>query len=153
MNYGSGTPAWGQGGNTRNRMAAEGQGESNNHRQGGYQSGQGSYRPPHVSGNYAEQQTGIMEDTMRTHYQAEGNAATVLSQMTQQRHQLQGANDIVSGMKETTEKAKNEMTNLIAKVRAKKQRLQLIVAVLAAVDLFLFLRIVVCGGSFFCKRY
>jgi len=153
MNYGSGIPVWGKGGNNRNIMNSEEQREVNNLRQGGYQSGSGSYQPPHVSGNYSEQQTGIMEDTMRTHYQAEGAAATVLSQMTQQRQQLHGANDVVYNMKETTEKAKNEMTNLIAKVRAKKQKLQLIVAVLSAVDLFLFLRIVACGGTFFCRRY
>eukprot|EP00560_Eucampia_antarctica_P003186 CAMPEP_0197836492 /NCGR_PEP_ID=MMETSP1437-20131217/29168_1 /TAXON_ID=49252 ORGANISM="Eucampia antarctica, Strain CCMP1452" /NCGR_SAMPLE_ID=MMETSP1437 /ASSEMBLY_ACC=CAM_ASM_001096 /LENGTH=135 /DNA_ID=CAMNT_0043442707 /DNA_START=185 /DNA_END=592 /DNA_ORIENTATION=+ len=134
-------------------MDTEAQSGLNNRHQGGYQSGAGSYQPPRVAGDYAEQQTGVVEDTMRTHYQTEGTAATVLSQMTTQRNQLEGAHNDVHNMKETTEKAKNELINLIAKVRAKKRKLQLIVAALSAIDLFLFFRIAVCGGSFFCRRY
>ena len=38
--------------------------------QGSYQSGGGSYQPPAAAGgSYSQQQTNVMEDTMRTHYE------------------------------------------------------------------------------------
>ncbi len=73
MSYGSGTPNWGKGGNHYNMNETLNQGGMNSRHQGGYQSNAGgSYQPPRVTGNYAEQQTGIIEDTMRTHYQVRG---------------------------------------------------------------------------------
>jgi len=114
---------------------------------------QAGYQPPKVNGTYAEQQTGIMEDTMRTHYETEGVAQTVLSQMTTQRHQLQGAHDNVHEMREATEKAKRELMDLQVKMRAKKRRLQFIIGALGLVDFLLFIRLIQCGGSFFCRRH
>lgn len=150
--YGSGTPPWGKGqsGGDQPPGQQDGKGYQGSYQQGSG-AGAGSYQPPNVSGTYAEQQTQVMEDTMKTHYQAEGTAATVLSQMTTQRYQLQGAHDNVSGMRDTTEKAKQELSELAAKVKAKKRRLQLIAVGLGVVDLLLFIRIAQCGGSFFCK--
>jgi len=72
--------------------------------------------------------------------------------MRTQRGQLQGANDNVWEMRQAAEKAKKDITHISAKVRQKKLRLQMIVALLAAIDFFLFIRLVQCGGSFFCKR-
>ena len=70
MTYGSGTPNWGKGGNHYNMNDTPNQGGMNSRHQGGYQSNAGgSYQPPRVTGNYAEQQTGVLEDTMRTQYQ------------------------------------------------------------------------------------
>jgi len=87
---------------------------------------------------------------MKTHYEAEGTAAAVMSQMTTQRHQLQRAHDDVAGTRMKGEQAKRELDDLINKVRRKKRRLYAIIAMLGAVDALLFLRILQCGGSFFC---
>lgn len=150
--YGSGAPLWGKGGDEQEGTKGSGGGTLNNRYQSqSYQQGGGSYQPPKVSGTYAEQQTGVMEDTMKTHYEAEGTAATVLSQMTTQRYQLQGAHDNVYEMRETTEKAKRELADLAAKTRKKKMRLYMVIAALSLTDLLLFARIVQCGGSFFCR--
>jgi len=131
-------------------------GNSSEHRSNRYQAGSyqasGNYQPPVVKGTYAEQQNQVMEDTMRTHYNAEGTAATVLSQLTTQRQQLTGAHENVWEMRQATEKAKKDLSTLAAKQRWKKQRLQLIAAALAVTDFFLFVRLVRCGGSFFCKQ-
>lgn len=89
---------------------------------------------------------------MRTHYNAEGTAATVLSQLTTQRQQLTGAKENVWEMRQAAEKAKKDLSALAAKQRWKKQRLQMIAATLAVLDLFLFARLVRCGGSFFCSQ-
>jgi hypothetical protein len=58
MSYGSGSP---HGDGEKNRT-----GLSN--RYSPYQN-QEKYNPPVVSGSYAQQQTQVMEDTMRTHYE------------------------------------------------------------------------------------
>mmetsp|Transcript_34526 Transcript_34526/g.103205 ORF Transcript_34526/g.103205 Transcript_34526/m.103205 type:complete len:156 (-) Transcript_34526:542-1009(-) len=155
MKYGSGAPLWGKGEGLSSKQQGRGSGELKNRYEGqSYQnSAGGSYQPPKVSGTYSEQQTQVVEDTLRTHYEAEGTAATVLSQMTTQRYQLQGAHDNVFDMRETTEKAKRELADLAAKNKRKKRRLQGIVILLAVTDLLLFVRIVQCGGSFFCRHY
>eukprot|EP00586_Coscinodiscus_wailesii_P020349 CAMPEP_0172501516 /NCGR_PEP_ID=MMETSP1066-20121228/150598_1 /TAXON_ID=671091 /ORGANISM="Coscinodiscus wailesii, Strain CCMP2513" /LENGTH=140 /DNA_ID=CAMNT_0013276327 /DNA_START=162 /DNA_END=584 /DNA_ORIENTATION=+ len=113
----------------------------------------GTYQPPAVSGSYAQQQTQITEDSLRTQYEAEATANTVLSQMTTQRYQLQNAHDQVTGMKETTEMAKRELADLASKTLKKKRRLQLIVAALGTLDFLLLVRLFYCGGSFFCRRH
>jgi len=123
----------------------------NRYQAGSYQSS-GNYQPPAVQGTYAEKQTQVMEDTMRTHYNAEGTAATVLSQLTTQRQQLTGAHENVWEMRQAAEKAKKDLASLAAKQRWKKQRLQLIAMALAVTDFFLFIRLLRCGGSFFCKQ-
>ena len=120
----------------------------NNRFQSYQQGGGSSYVPPGMT--YADQQTNVLEDTVKTHYEAEGTAANVLTQMHTQRHQLQGAHDDVWEMRKTAEEAKREMISLIAKNRRKKQRLYAIIAALAMTDIFLFLRIAHCRGSFFC---
>jgi len=56
-------------------------------------------------------------------------------------------------MRETTEKAKQELQELRAKNLKKKRKLQVIVVALASADLFLFCRLLYCGGSFFCRRW
>jgi len=81
----------------------------------------------------------------------EGTAATVLTQMQTQRQQLQGANQNVWEMRQATEKAKKDITSMVRRTRRKKLKLQMIAAALAAIDLFLFLRLVQCGGRFFCR--
>lgn len=152
--FGSGTPGWGRGG-ARHQQQHRGSGEFRNRYEGqSYQNfgggaggGAGGYSPP----SYAEQQTQHVEDTMKTHYEAEGTAAAVMSQMTTQRHQLQRAHDDVAGTRMKGEQAKRELDDLINKVRRKKRRLYAIIAMLGTVDTLLFLRIVQCGGSFFCR--
>mmetsp|Transcript_32307 Transcript_32307/g.39687 ORF Transcript_32307/g.39687 Transcript_32307/m.39687 type:complete len:167 (+) Transcript_32307:140-640(+) len=163
--YGSGTPLWG-----KNESLTSPQQQHNNNAPGSSQlnnryqstsyqnSPSASYQPPPVSNttnntsNYVQQQTQTTEDSLRTQYQAEATANTVLSQMTTQRYQLQNAHDRVYDMRETTEKAKRELADLAAKNRKKKRRLQLIILLLGTLDLFLFLRLLYCGGSFFCRR-
>jgi len=150
MAYGSsGTSGWDKSGGGNSNDDRHG---LNNRYQGGYQSSHSNnYKPPAVSGNYAQQQTHVMEDTMRTHYETEGTAATVLTQMQTQRQQLQGANQNVWEMRQATEKAKKDITSMVRRTRRKKLKLQMIAAALAAIDLFLFLRLVQCGGRFFCR--
>lgn len=113
---------------------------------------QHSYAPPAVSGSFAQQQTQIIEDTMKTHYETEATSAAVLSQMRQQRQQLQGAQSNAWEMREAAEKAKRDLTSMAARQRRKKLKLQIIAGALALIDLILFLRLIQCGGSFFCKR-
>ena len=107
----------------------------------------GGYRPPI---HYAADQTKVMEDTTQAYYQADETAARVLSQMTAQRQQIEGANNSVWGMREATEKAKREMSELHRKYREKKQRLYITIALLGLTDLLLFLRILQCHGNFYC---
>lgn len=123
-------------------------GKGLNNRFNSYQQGGGSYVPPGMT--YAEQQTNVLEDTVKTHYEAESTAANVLTQLHTQRHQLQGAHDDVWDMRITAEEAKRELANLAAKNRQKKMRLYAMIAALAVTDLLLFLRIAHCRGSFFC---
>ena len=119
-----------------------------NNRYQSYQQGATAYIPPGRS--YAEQQTNIIQDSVKTQYNAEATANTVLSQMHTQRHQLQGAHDDVWKMREATEKAKREIEDLAAKRRLQRFRLYGLIAVLGIVDVVLFLRLITCGGSFFC---
>ena len=108
---------------------------------------QGTYQPP---GTYADKQTEVLTDTVKTQYQAEGTANAVLTRMTEQRHQLTEAHDNVWQMRHATDKAKRELQELNSKYRAKKFRLYVIIAALGLTDLVLFLRIVQCRGGFFC---
>ena len=71
--------------------------------------------------------------------------------MTTQRQQLKGAHDNVWEMRQTAQKAKDDITLMAKRQREKKMRLQMIVAALAFVDFFLFVRLIQCGGGFFCK--
>lgn len=115
---------------------------------GGPNSGAGGYVPP--GRTYGEQQTNVIQDSVKTQYQAEEKAATVLSQLHTQRHQLQGAHGDVSKMREATEKAKREIADLSTKMKQKRNKLLGIITMLGIVDFLLFLRIVKCRGSFFC---
>ena len=119
-----------------------------NNRFSSYQQSGGSYIPPGQT--YADSQTNVLSDTVKTHYQAENTANAVLNQLHGQRQQLQSANNDVWDMRQATEQTRRELQALNAKYRAKKQKLYLIIAALATVDLLLFLRIVECRGSFFC---
>ena len=112
-----------------------------------------SYQAPTYAKNedsYQQQQTGIVEDSLKTNYDADGAAAVVLSQMTTQRYQLKSAQDDVWQMREATEKAKRELADMYAKSQAKKRRLQMIIAILATTDTILFFRLLKCGGGFIC---
>jgi hypothetical protein len=109
---------------------------------------QGSYVPPGQV--YAEQQTNVLTDAVKTQYQAESTANVVLTQLSAQRQQLKGAHDDIWEMRQATEKAKREIRDLQQKYRQKRHRLYAIIAGLAFTDFVLFLRIVHCGGSFFC---
>ena len=90
---------------------------------------------------------------MRTHVQAETTANNVLATMHAQRQQLQNANDDTWAMRTNVANAQRELKELEQKAWLKKRRLYTIIAMLAFVDLMLFVRIVQCGGSFFCRRY
>ncbi|EED92918.1 predicted protein [Thalassiosira pseudonana CCMP1335] len=156
MAYGSGKPAWARG------DVEDGSGGLNQRRNGGsgnssgsYQRGDGgyNYQPPQLTGTYADQQTNVMEDTMRTHVQAETTANTVLATLHAQRQQLQNANDDTWQMRTNVAIAQRELKELQQKAWAKKRRLYGIIGMLSFVDLVLFFRIVQCGGSFFCHRY
>lgn len=117
-----------------------------NNRFNSYQ--QGSYQPP-VSA-YAQKQTEVLTDTVKTQYEAEGTANAVLTRMTEQRHQLTGAHDDVWHMRSATEKARQELQELNSKYRERKMRLYVTIGMLGITDLLLFLRIVQCRGGFFC---
>ena len=124
-------------------MSAPGSSGLNNRFQS-YQ--QGSYQPP---ATYADKQTEVLTDTVKTQYQAEGTANDVLTRMTEQRHQLTEAHENVWQMRHATEKAKRELQDLNKKYQAKKLRLYVTIAALGLTDLILFLRIVQCRGGFF----
>uniref|UniRef100_A0A6T7IAS9 Uncharacterized protein n=1 Tax=Attheya septentrionalis TaxID=420275 RepID=A0A6T7IAS9_9STRA len=151
--YGTGGAPGSAGGS---HHSSSGRQNLNNRFQSSPSSYQSGYQPPTVpqqgqsSADYAHGQSNVMEGTMRNHYEAEGTAATVMAQMRTQRHQLTGAHEDVWEMRQSTEKAKRELMDLRHKVLKKKRRLQAIVVGLAVVDFFLFIRIVKCGGSFFC---
>lgn len=155
MQYGSGKPAWARGGDVEdgvpNRRGNANSGNSN----GSYQRSEPeySYQPPQLKGAYAEQQTQVVEDTMRTHVHAETTANTVLASLHAQRQQLQNANDDTWQMRTNVANAQRELKELQQKAWKKKQRLYIIIGMLSFVDSMLFLRIVQCGGSFFCRRY
>ena len=99
---------------------------------------------------YAADQTKTLQDTTKTYYQAEETSTNVLERMTAQRQQLQGATDNVWEMRETTEKAKQEIQELQAKYREKKMRLYVMIVALGLADLLLLLRIIHCHGNFYC---
>jgi hypothetical protein len=102
---------------------------------------------------FAEEQTNTLKDTVTTQYQAEETANAVLTQLHGQRQQLQGANDDVWETRQLTEETKRELHALQAKYREKKNRLRIIIGLLGIVDFLLFVRLLRCGGSFFCRRY
>mmetsp|Transcript_107791 Transcript_107791/g.311441 ORF Transcript_107791/g.311441 Transcript_107791/m.311441 type:complete len:125 (-) Transcript_107791:3170-3544(-) len=108
----------------------------------------GSYVPPGKT--FADQQTNMLSDTVKTQYRAEETANAVMSQLHGQRQQLQTANDDVWDMRQATEQTKRELRDLQAKYRQKKMRLYAWIAVLATIDLLLFYRLLRCRGSFFC---
>jgi hypothetical protein len=108
----------------------------------------GSYVP--AGRTYAEQQTNVLSDTVKTQYHAEETANAVLNQLHTQRQQLQGANDDVWDMRQATEQTKRELRDLQAKYRQKKMRLYVWIATLGTLDFLLFLRLLRCRGSFFC---
>mmetsp|Transcript_25934 Transcript_25934/g.38314 ORF Transcript_25934/g.38314 Transcript_25934/m.38314 type:complete len:132 (-) Transcript_25934:255-650(-) len=119
-----------------------------NNRYNSYQQSGFGYVPPATT--YAEKQTNIVENSLHIQHQAEEKAGVVLSQMHAQRHQLQGANDEAYKTRQTTEQARREMAEIKAKYRQKKMRLYALIAMLSIVDLLMLLRIIKCGGSFFC---
>lgn len=161
--YGSGKPTWTRGGDVEdgvpNRRSKVNSGNSNGSYQRGPESAAGggsshfSYQPPQLTGAYAEQQTQVVEDAMRTHVQAETTANTVLATLHAQRQQLQNANDDTWQMRTNVANAQREIRELQQKAFQKKQRLYIVIGILGLVDTMLFFRIVQCGGSFFCRRY
>ena len=159
MAYGSGKPTWARGDaedGVPNRRPNSGSGNSGGSYQHGGSGGGDSYgyQPPQVTGTmYAEQQSQVVEDTMRTHVQAETAANNVLSTLHAQRQQLQNANDDTWQMRTNVANAQRELKELQQKAWKKKQRLYMIIGLLGFVDFTLFFRIVQCGGSFFCRRY
>jgi hypothetical protein len=108
----------------------------------------GSYVPPGKT--FAEQQTHVLSETVKTQYHAEETANAVMTQLHAQRQQIQGANDNVWDMRQATEQTKKELRDLQAKYRAKKLRLYFWIALLGTVDFLLFVRLLKCRGSFFC---
>jgi hypothetical protein len=159
--YGSGKPTWARGGDVEdgvpNRRSNANSGNSNGSYQRGPESAGASshfnYHPPQLTGAYADQQTQVVEDAMRTHVQAETTANTVMATLHAQRQQLQNANDDTWQMRTNVANAQRELKELQQKAFQKKQRLYIVIGVLGLVDTILFLRIVQCGGGFFCRRY
>jgi ribosomal protein L3 len=113
-----------------------------------YQNSQG-YQPS-ATQTFAEHQTSVLHDTVKTQYQTEETAQAVLSQLHTQRHQLGAAADDVWEMRIATEQAKRELQALKDKHMSKKRRLYTIIGVLGAIDFILFLRLIQCHGSFIC---
>eukprot|EP00573_Skeletonema_grethae_P002794 CAMPEP_0201689392 /NCGR_PEP_ID=MMETSP0578-20130828/2999_1 /ASSEMBLY_ACC=CAM_ASM_000663 /TAXON_ID=267565 /ORGANISM="Skeletonema grethea, Strain CCMP 1804" /LENGTH=127 /DNA_ID=CAMNT_0048174025 /DNA_START=65 /DNA_END=445 /DNA_ORIENTATION=+ len=122
MAYGSGRPAWGGGdvedGGLSRRTPHNSNGSINTNN-GSYQQGggggrsyQSNYQAPQLSGTYAEQQTQVMEDAMRTHVNAETAANNVLAKLHAQRHQLQNANDDTWEMRQNVATAQRELKEL-----------------------------------------
>lgn len=157
MAYGSGKPDWARGDvedGVRNRGTSPSyQRSGGNDSSGNNNNNNYGYQPPQVTGTYAEQQTQVVEDTMRTHVEAETQANNVLAMMHGQRQQLQNANDDTWAMRTNVANAQRELKELQIKSWKKKQRLYMIIGMLGFVDTVLFFRIVQCGGSFFCRRY
>ena len=158
MAYGSGKPAWARGDVEDGvKRRTNGNNSGNSAGGGSYQRGgdnNNNYQPPQLTGTtFAEQQTNVVEDAMRTHVQAETTANTVLATLHAQRQQLQNANDDTWQMRTNVANAQRELRELQAKAWKKKQRLYIIIGILGFVDTMLFFRIVQCGGSFFCRRY
>jgi hypothetical protein len=108
----------------------------------------GSYVPPGKT--FADQQTNVLSDTVKTQYHAEETANAVLNTLHGQRQQLQGANDDVWDMRQATEQTKRELRDLRAKYRQRKMRLYMWIALLGTLDFLLFWRLLRCRGSFFC---
>mmetsp|Transcript_565 Transcript_565/g.806 ORF Transcript_565/g.806 Transcript_565/m.806 type:complete len:148 (-) Transcript_565:51-494(-) len=146
--FGSGTPDWSKGGDSSNPSSGNSAGLNNRYNSYQQGSGPGSYQPPGQT--FADKQTNVLHETVKTQYAAEGTAATVMNQLQQQRQQIQGARDDLWETKETTEIAKRELADLAAKNRRKKRKLYFIIALLSITDTLLFLRIAKCRGSFFC---
>lgn len=123
-------------------MSAPGSGGLNNR----FNSYQGSYPETTI----AEEQTSTLQDTAATQYQAEETANAVLNQLHGQRQQIQGANNDVWETRQLTEETKRELVALQAKYREKKNKLKVLIALFAMLDLFMFYRLLRCRGSFFC---
>lgn len=71
--------------------------------------------------------------------------------MQTQRQQLNGANNNVWEMRQNAEKAKEDITVMVKRARQKRRKLQIIAIGLALIDFFLLVRLLQCGGSFFCR--
>lgn len=108
------------------------------------------YQPPHVS--YANRQSQVVEDSLRTFIRAENAASNVLETLQMQRQQLRKANDDTWKIRSNAIKAQQQLKELQQKAWKKKQCLYAVIAMLAFVDATLFVRLVHCGGSFFCRR-
>ncbi|KAL3764699.1 hypothetical protein ACHAWU_001529 [Discostella pseudostelligera] len=156
MSFGSGKPAWARdnedGVPVNRRSPGIGGSGSGSGGGGSYQNDTG-YRPPQLGLTYAEQQSHILDDTMRTHVHAESTANTLLATLHSQRQQLQNANEDTRQMRSNVAEASRELKELQRKVMARKRKLYIMIGMLALADTMLFLRIVQCGGSFFCRSH
>ncbi|KAL3808187.1 hypothetical protein ACHAXA_009542 [Cyclostephanos tholiformis] len=108
------------------------------------------YHPPQLS--YYERQSKVVEESMRTYMRAENTASNVILTLQMQRQKLQKANDDTWKIRSNAIKAQQQLKELQQKAWKKKQCLYAIIAMLAFVDYVLFVRIIQCGGSFFCRR-
>ena len=108
------------------------------------------YKPPQRS--YAEQQSQVVEDSVRTYIRAENSASNVLLTLQMQRQQLQKANDDTWKIRSNAIKAQQQLKELQHKAWKKKQCLYAVIVMLSFVDYILFARIVHCGGGFFCRQ-
>jgi hypothetical protein len=108
------------------------------------------YQPPQLS--YAEQQSQVVEDSLRTYVRVENATSNVLLTLQMQRQQLQKANDDTWKIRSNAIKAQQQLKELQQKAWKKKQCLYAVIVMLSFVDYILFARIVHCGGSFFCRR-
>jgi len=128
MAYGSGAPSWSRGRDNSSNVNNRFNGSSS------YQAGGGiggntttDYIPPMVSRTYADQQTHVIEDSMKTLYEVENTAGTVQNQLFTQRQQLQGTSRNVNEMRDATERSRREIAELISKRDKKRYQLLMIV--------------------------
>jgi len=108
------------------------------------------YSSYQTGGTISEQQNNTLQDTTTAYYQADDTANHVLERLSAQRTQLEHATGHVDGMQNATAQAQLEMRELRKKIMEKKQRLYFVIGMLTITDLFLFWRIVHCGGNFYC---
>lgn len=114
-----------------------------------------SSKPSHYSSYqqgtyYAAEQTKTLEDSQKAFHEADQTSSAVLQKLTNQRSQLKDAHENVWDMRIATEQAKRELQELQVKYRQKKNRLYMMIGILAVTDFLLFLRLIHCHGNFYC---
>ena len=93
----------------------------------------------------------LMNETLQLNYDSQHTATMVMNQLNNQRESLQNAVDNTNEIKHLSIKAKLQLKEMKEKARRRIMRLYMIIGVLGIVDFLAFMRILKCGGSFFCR--